>query len=516
MRKEFKSEEINPVELIKTQIWSMFDILRIENISTEDYDVILFLLSTFNDGLIKADILLNSYQMKDILISNLKNSENEWRDQYLSKCQYIEMNMIKMIVQTFETIIIKMSNRGLTDIVHILMGISKKVLSENYHNIYDSVLYRISQSQGRYGGVNIQPVELTRFICDLANLKPNSSVYNPFAGLASFGVYLDQEHNYFGQELNQKTWALGALRLMAFERTESSSYVVEDSILNWPDSDEKFDLILSSPPFGLRLQNQIESSFGRVSSIEHFLIEKGLESLKPNGKMILHLSQGFLYKNKESEKNIRKYLVENDLLEMVISLPNGILKNMAITTSIIVINKNKIEKGKIQFLNANRFVEYNTSKDKKLNDSELIKAIKENKDFDVIRLISNETVFANSFNLNVHRYFRFDLVGVKLSDICTVIRSTKNNEIQKGKFVRIRDLKDDKLDFQLEVENIEVTDLPRNVQYINESCVILALRWKKIKPTLFTFNGTPIYLTNDAIAIKLDEKKVDAFYLGHL
>ena len=61
------------------------------------------------------------------------------------------------------------------------------------------------------------PLKL-RFICGLFELPEGAKVFNPFAGLASFGVNLDKGQDYFGQELNQKTWALGALRLMAYER----------------------------------------------------------------------------------------------------------------------------------------------------------------------------------------------------------------------------------------------------------------------------------------------------------
>ena len=109
-------------------------------------------------------------------------------------------------------------------------------------------------------------------MCGLADLKKDAKVFNPFAGLASFGVYLDQGQDYFGQELNQKTWALGALRLMAYEWPGSSKYVCDDSILHWPYESEKFDLILSSPPFGMRLGHHYRDIEPSIRTIEQFLI----------------------------------------------------------------------------------------------------------------------------------------------------------------------------------------------------------------------------------------------------
>ncbi|MBL0026916.1 MAG: N-6 DNA methylase [Saprospiraceae bacterium] len=64
--------------------------------------------------------------------------------------------------------------------------------------------------------------------------------------------------DYFGQELNQKAWALGALRLLAYKRKENSNYVCEDSILHWPDESAKFDLIVANPPWGNAVRKSIQ------------------------------------------------------------------------------------------------------------------------------------------------------------------------------------------------------------------------------------------------------------------
>lgn len=60
--------------------------------------------------------------------------------------------------------------------------------------------------------------------------------------------------------------------------------------------------------------------------------------------------------------------------------------------------------------------------------------------------------------------------------------------------MRIRDLKDDKVDFNLDISIVEVTELRRpDIQQISESCLLLAMRWKTLKPTLFQFKDEPIY-----------------------
>ena len=332
--KEFKNEEIMPLEAVKSKIWMMFDILRSENISSNDYHVVLFLLSAYKDNLISIDLVNEKNHLKERLLESLRKTNSEFSNQYAP------------IIQSFDPSLRRLSENGISNLFSVLVEINKQILTANFSDIFDTVLYRISQSQGRYAGEFIQPVELTRFMCGLADLKKDAKIFNPFAGLASFGVYLDQGQDYFGQEINQKTWALGALRFMACDRQGSSRYECEDSILHWPDQFEKFDLILTNPPFGMRLGNYYRDIEPGIRTIEQFLIEKGIQSLKQNGKLIALLPQSFLVRGIQ-EQRLREHLIEEDLIDTIISLPGGLLLNTGIPLIILVIDKNKKLPGRV-------------------------------------------------------------------------------------------------------------------------------------------------------------------------
>ena len=86
-------------------------------------------------------------------------------------------------------------------------------------------------------------------------IKKDARVFNPFAGLAAFGVAFSDDFFYYGQEFNKKTWALGTLRLLAYNRYQNSKFNCEDSLSEWPSDSEKFDLIFSNPPFSMRISN---------------------------------------------------------------------------------------------------------------------------------------------------------------------------------------------------------------------------------------------------------------------
>lgn len=502
MMKEFKMSDILPVEALKSKIWSMFDILRSERIASEDYHVLLFLLSAYKDGLFNTEILNENSNLNERLVRCLHNSESELTNQY------------NAILATFEPLVMRLSENGTKQIIGALGELNLAILNEHFADIFDAVLYRITQSQGRFGGEFIQPVELTRFICGLAELQPNSKVYNPFAGLASFGVYLDQGQEYFGQELNQKTWALGALRIMAYQRPGTSRYVCDDSISHWPATSEKFDLIVANPPYGMRLGNQYREIEPEFRTIEKFLLEKGVHSLNEKGKLIALLPQGILFRGLH-EQRLREFLVDEDLIDTIISLPGGLLLNTGIPLIIMVLNKNKKIPGKVRFVDARKFVDSNSPRERVLNDYGLNSFLHGSKnDSDILRLVSNDEIRAFDYNLSVPRYFQKQVEGVKLGEIIEFVRGQRVNLPPTGKLIRIRDLKDDKIDFRLDEATIEDVELRRpDIHQITESCLLLAVRWKTLKPTYFEYKGEAIYRSQDILSFKVNEAIADKAFL---
>jgi type I restriction enzyme M protein len=500
--KEFKLEDMMPVKAIEQQIWRMFDVLRGNSIGSQDFHIILLFLSLYKDDQISKDFLfgegqLNLEDVQHFEDINSKKSANDY----------------SKIIESFSSSLLTIRNRGFKELIDVLFQINKGILKENFSEIFDYTLYRTTQSQGKFGGEFIQPMEITRFICALADLSDNSKVFNPFAGLASFGVFFDQGQDYFGQEVNQKTWALGALRLMAYERPGNSHYVCEDSILNWPE-DEKFDLVVANPPYGMQLNQQYHKVESGIRTVEQYLIEKGVNSLNSEGKLIALLPQGFLFRGMH-EQRMRVQLIEEDLIDTIISLPGGLLLNTGIPLVVFVINKNKKLPGKVRFVDATKFVETKNPKEKILNDYGLNSVIHKGfQDSEVVRIVDNIQIREYDYNLNVPRYFQKKIEGTKLKDIVEFVRGSRKDIPVAGKMIRIRDLSDDKLYFKLDVSNVEETEFTRPyLRMIDESCLLLATRWKTLKPTYFEFSGDPIFLNPDILSFKINPQVADTAYL---
>jgi len=501
--KELRIEDFSPFSEVEAKIWEIFDLIR-NQIPSQEYDVLLLILSGFKDRLFSSDLLTESTNIKEGIIGSFYNSASEQQAQYLKiiDCFRPSLGMIKK--DTYK------------DILTRLEEIDKEILIENYSELFDDIIYRLALSQGKLGGEFIQPAELTRLMSGLADLNKDlikdTKIFNPFAGLGSFGVNLNEGQEYFGQELNKRTWALGTLRIMAYEGTGNIKYVCDDSITHWPDESEKFDLIYTNPPIGLRLGQQFNSK-----TIEEFIIENSVRSLNENGKLIALIPQGFLFRNTH-EKRLREYLLEEDLIDTIISLPGGLLLNTGIPLVIIVINKNKKAPGTVRFVDAKEYVTENGLKRKKLNDYGLNSFIHSgNNNEEVVRIVENKEIRENDYNLTVARFFQKKIEGTKLSQLINLIRGTRGTFPKMGKIVKIKDLKNDKFEYQLDVVKVENEELNSKIKYhlISESCLLLAVRWENLKPTLFEFIGEPIYISNDILPFKINEHLVDKTFLIH-
>lgn len=508
--KEFMLEETKMFQVVESKIRLIFDVLRNEPFATSsrDYHVVLFLLSAYKDNLFPE---------------KLGAASGEWLNQFKRILSVPRDDNSKSYVQfgaRFVKILDKISPSGLASIVKLIEGISKTELAENFPAMFDTALYRLSKSEGRFGGEYIQPLELSKLMIALADLPHDARIFNPFAGIASFGVLLEPNQSYFGQELNPDTWLLGNMRLSAHNR-QKGGYLCANSFGHWPDEVRKFDLVIASPPMGLRFDKSTDVSEFGIHTIEQFVIEKGLNSISPSGKIIALFSQGWLFKEGKGDKELRKRLIKDDLIDLIISLPGGVLSNTGIGTVVLILNRQKAQRRKVRFVKGDSFIKTNATREKVLDYRDLVQLVSERgEDTSSMVTVDAEEIIAADYNLNVPRYFQKDVPVasaeqlVKLKDILSMVKGQKSDLPDTGKFLRIRDLKDDKLDFKLDVEKIEeVVLFDSKVQKLAETTLLLAMRWRSLKPTLFEFGGQAIYKGSDILAFKVNEAEVDYGYL---
>ncbi|EAR16652.1 N-6 DNA methylase [Robiginitalea biformata] len=216
-----------------------------------------------------------------------------------------------------------------------------------YAKAFETLLEKIVKGVERKRGEIMLPSEIAKFLINISNLHGGKRVFNPFAGLGSFGIFLnDSTINYHGQEIDDLTWAVTTLRLDAHDKLNNSSFEKVDSFLSWPNTN-RYDLIISNPPFGLRLGKHQQTTEKKYKTVEQFLLTQGIELLTDCGKMIAIVPNGLLYS--KSNKGVRQRLIEEDLVEAVISFPGGLFLQSNSPFSVIVISKTKERPGSVLF-----------------------------------------------------------------------------------------------------------------------------------------------------------------------
>ena len=196
--------------------------------------------------------------------------------------------------------------------------------------------------------IYVQPQELTELGLGLLGYK-QGTVYNPFAGAASYGLAMSVGELYYGEEIEPRTWVIGTLR-MILKNCHSSNYVLGDSTKGFLGDSatapckQKFDNVITTPPFGLKLgvENMVTEEF-LLYRAEHILTEKG--------KMVLFVHASFVNKSGKYEK-IRERVIKNNMLDTVIALPKEtFLPYSSVNTLAIVLKKGRTE-STVKFLDA--------------------------------------------------------------------------------------------------------------------------------------------------------------------
>ena len=240
-----------------------------------------------------------------------------------------------------------------------------------------------------------------------------------------------------------------------------------------------FDRVIANPPFSLAKWGKEEAnndSFGRFpygtppkDTGDLAFVQHMIASLNAEGKLGVVVPHGVLFRG-SSEKEIRKGILEDDLLEAVIGLPSALFYGTGIPAALLIINKKKPtkRKGKVLFINGE--LEYKEGKNQnRLQESDIqhildvYDAFEDEKRYS--KVVSMNEIRENDYNLNIRRYAdthlhheQFDMKavlsgGIPVSEIeDDYIQETLDGMDVSCVFVR-RD--SDYYDFKPEIKNKE-------------------------------------------------------------
>jgi len=355
---------------------------------------------------------------------------------------------------------------------HSFENISTDILGD----AYEWILKYFAPSKAKEGEV-YTPREVIRLMVEILDPKPDKgvkNVYDPAAGSAGMLIiayqYVKEKYgkekantlSLNGQEQNPKTLALA--KMNAILHGIKNINLLQGDTLLYPkfkigDKIKKFDYVIANPPWnqknvygedtlkkGENWRERFTFGFPTRQSADWIWIQHMLASVKDQSKVVVVIDTGAASRGGR-EKAIRQKVVEADLIEAVILLPEKLFYNTGAPGLVIVFNKKKPEKlkGKILLINATK--EFAPGKPQNSLSKENIKKVvdvyrdlKRTKNFS--KIITKKEIEEADFNLSPSRFISIadEEVYRPINEIIKDLKHTdsKRKKIEKkvGKILR--------------------------------------------------------------------------------
>ena len=229
-------------------------------------------------------------------------------------------------------------------------------------DVYEYLLSKIAQS-----GLNGQfrtPRHIIRMMVELMDPAADEVICDPACGTAGFlvsaGDYLKEKrreeifynrekkdhymnHMFFGYDMDRTMLRIGAMNMMT-HGVDNPYIEYRDSLSDQNPDKNKYSLILANPPFKGSLDSDTVSAdllkVCKTKKTELLFIALFLRMLKTGGRCACIVPEGVLFGSSSAHKAIRKSLIEDNILQAVISMPSGVFKPYAgVSTAVLIFTK---------------------------------------------------------------------------------------------------------------------------------------------------------------------------------
>ena len=254
---------------------------------------------------------------------------------------------------------------------NIALGDAKSRSADILGHVFEYFLGEFALAEGKKGGQFYTPRSVVELLVKM--LEPyKGRVFDPCCGSGGMFVQSEKfvsEHqgrindiSIYGQESNQTTWRLCKMNL-AIRGLDSSQvkWNNEGSFLNDAHKDLKADFIIANPPFNvsdwsgdlLRKDGRWQYGTPPTGNANYAWIQHFIYHLAPGGQAGFVLAKGSLTSKTSGEGEIRKRLIEEDLIDCIVNLPAKLFLNTQIPASLWFVRRTKtLRKGEILFIDA--------------------------------------------------------------------------------------------------------------------------------------------------------------------
>jgi type I restriction enzyme M protein len=296
-------------------------------------------------------------------------------------------------------------------------------------NAYEFLIKNFASTSGKKAGEFYTPPEVSQLMARLMDPQEGDEICDPTCGSGSLLMKcgrLIREHSgsrkyaLFGQEAIGSTWALAKMNMFLHgednHRVEWGDTLRNPKLLDGDSTLKHFDIVVANPPFSLEkwgFDGAEADRFGRFrrglpprTKGDYAFILHMIETMKPGrGRMAVVVPHGVLFRG-AAEGKIRRKLIEENLLDVVIGLPEKLFYGTGIPAAVLVFRKWKTD-DRVMFIDASRGFEAgknqnvlrSTDLQRILDTAAARKSVSK-----YAHLATPAEIAENDFNLNIPRY----------------------------------------------------------------------------------------------------------------
>ncbi|MGU5768024.1 type I restriction-modification system subunit M [Aeromonas allosaccharophila] len=296
-------------------------------------------------------------------------------------------------------------------------------------NAYEYLIKNFAASGGQKAGEFYTPPEVSDLIAELLEPMPGDTICDPACGSGSLLMkcgrkvvanHGEKHYALYGQEAIGSTWSLAKMNMFLHgednHKIEWGDTIRNPKLLDKNGDLMRFDIVTANPPFSLDKWGYEEAGndkFGRFkrglppkTKGDYAFILHMIETLKPkSGRMGVVVPHGVLFRG-SSEGKIRQALIDENLLDAVIGLPEKLFYGTGIPAAILIFKKQKVDDN-VLFIDASR--EFKAGKNQNLlsadNIAKIVATYRNGGNVDKYAyLASLKEIKENDYNLNIPRY----------------------------------------------------------------------------------------------------------------
>ena len=297
---------------------------------------------------------------------------------------------------------------------------------------YEYLIRDFADSAGKKGGEFYTPRPVVRLMVRLVDPEPGMSVYDPCSGSGGMLIYaanhVAEEGGdptdlvLAGQENNGTTWSISKMNML-LHGIPDADLRNDDTLANPAHVEygelQRFDRVITNPPFSQNydmadMAHQARFRYGYTpeggKKADLMFLQHMLAVLRPKGLVATVMPHGVLFRG-GTEGDIRRQIIEDDLLEAVIGLAPNLFYGTGIPAAILILraknSKPPERRGKVLFINADRdYGEGRAQNHLRPRDEEKITAAyRDFADVDgFASVVTIDELADNDFNCNIRRY----------------------------------------------------------------------------------------------------------------